>query len=104
MNKLLFTLAAIFLYQIAPLLGAPHLILHWKMLAIMATAAAIWLSQPALRGHDVEAHRNADRNTVLIILAEPMLKLLFPQQQILAVTTQFTITLVGVGTLQRAKR
>ncbi len=69
MNKILFTLAAIFLYQIAPLLGAPHLILHWKMLAIMATAAAIWLSQPALRGHDVDAHRSSDRNTVLIILA-----------------------------------
>lgn len=79
MNKIIFTLSAIFLYQIVPLLGTPDLILHWKMFAIMATAATLWLSQPTLRRHDVDAHRSSDRNTVLLILAMAGISTIVPE-------------------------
>ena len=69
MKKLLFTAAAILFYQVVPLLGVPALLLHWKMLVVMATAAALWLSQPAIRTDEADANRATDRNTIWIILA-----------------------------------
>lgn len=79
MKKLLFAAVAILFYQILPLLGAPALILHWKMLAIILTAATLWLSQPALRSNDAEAHRKADRRTVYLILVMAGLSTVVPE-------------------------
>jgi protein-S-isoprenylcysteine O-methyltransferase Ste14 len=75
MKKLSFTLAAILLYQIVPLLWAPRLLLHWKMLAIITAAATLWLSQPALRPREVEA----DRHTVWLILAMAGVSTIVPE-------------------------
>ena len=79
MKKLAFTLAVILLYQIVPLLWAPRLLLHWKMLTIIAAAATLWLTQPALRPQEVEAHRKADRQTVWLILAMAGVSTIIPE-------------------------
>jgi len=69
MKKLTFTIVAILICQILPLLAAPHLLLHWKMLAITAAAAAIWLSQPAIQSPKTTDNNSRDRNTMWLILA-----------------------------------
>ncbi len=79
MTKVFFTLAAIVLYQIIPLLGAPLLLFHWKILAIITIAAALWLSQPTVRKHDVAAHHKTDRYTVLLILAMAGVSTIVPE-------------------------
>ncbi len=69
MNKFIFTLVALLCYQILPLLAAPHLLVHWKMLAIIAAAATLWLSQPAVQSNEAATHQKSDRHTIWLILA-----------------------------------
>ncbi|MBL7828890.1 MAG: isoprenylcysteine carboxylmethyltransferase family protein [Saprospiraceae bacterium] len=68
MNKLLFTLMVVGMYQILPLLGHPALLLHWKMGCIILTAFTIWFSQPTLKIQDAQKHHPTDRSTVWLIL------------------------------------
>lgn len=79
MKKITFTLVAILLYQIIPMLWAPPLLLHWKMLALIGAAATLWLSQPAIRQQETEPHRNADQHTVWLILAMAGLSTIIPE-------------------------
>lgn len=79
MRKVLFALAAIVLCQIAPLIAAPNLLLHWKMITIITIAAALWLSQPTVHKYNVEAHHTADRYTVLLILAMAGISTIVPE-------------------------
>jgi len=79
MKKLLFTCVAILLYQVIPLLGAPELLLHWKTLVIIATAAVLWLSQPAIRTEEASTNKTTDRNTVWIILAMAGVSTIVPE-------------------------
>ncbi len=79
MKKITFTLAAILLYQIVPMLWTPQLLLHWKMLALIGAAAALWLSQPAIRQQETESHQNADRHTVWLILIMAGVSTIIPE-------------------------
>jgi protein-S-isoprenylcysteine O-methyltransferase Ste14 len=79
MNKLVFTLAAVLLYQVLPLLGAPELLLHWKMLVTMAAAGTLWLSQPAIRPGEASSNRSSDRNTVWLILVMAGVSTIVPE-------------------------
>lgn len=110
MKKITFTGVAILLYQVLPLLGAPALLLHWKMLVIMATAAALWLSQPAIRTDEAETNRATDQNTLWIILAMagvatviPELEWAYfkPEKTGAAIWNGIGLTLMGGGTIFR---
>lgn len=79
MKKLLFTCIAILLYQVIPLLGTPTLLLHWKMLFVMATAVVLWLSQPAIRAKEASTHQSTDRNTIWIILVMAGVTTIIPE-------------------------
>ena len=81
MKKIPFTLAVIALCQIAPLLAAPALLLHWKMLAIMTAAALLWLSQPAIRPGEVQANRSSDRSTLWLILIAAGVSTVTPEME-----------------------
>lgn len=110
MQKIVFTAVAISLYQVLPLLGAADLLLHWKMLIVMATAAALWLSQPAIRADDAEANRPTDRHTLWLILAMAGVATIIPELEWAyfkadkagaAIWNGIGMALVGAGTVFR---
>lgn len=68
MNKLLFTIAAILLLNIAPLAGKPELILHYKSIILIIAAACLWLSQPAFSTQEAKRDKNSDRLSIIVIL------------------------------------
>jgi protein-S-isoprenylcysteine O-methyltransferase Ste14 len=68
MNKLLFTIAAILLLNIAPLAGKPELILHYKSILLIIAAACLWLSQPAFSTQEAKRDKNSDRLSIIVIL------------------------------------
>jgi protein-S-isoprenylcysteine O-methyltransferase Ste14 len=67
-NKLIFTIVAILLLNIAPLLGNPELILHYKTIVLVIAAACLWLSQPAFSTTEAKSNRNSDRFSIVVIL------------------------------------
>ncbi|HEX7692022.1 MAG TPA: isoprenylcysteine carboxylmethyltransferase family protein [Sediminibacterium sp.] len=68
MNKLLFTITAILLLNIAPLAGKPELILHYKSILLIIAAACLWLSQPAFSTQEAKRDKNSDRLSIIVIL------------------------------------
>lgn len=68
MKKIKSAVVLILLYFVLPLIGNPALLLHWKVLFILASCLVIWFSQPPITVEDAEANRKKDRNTVLIII------------------------------------
>ncbi len=69
MKKIINTLLFVALAYVAPLLGKPMLMLHYKALLLMAGAAVIFLTQPVLGMEEARAEHKRDRNTVFLILA-----------------------------------
>jgi len=68
MNKVVFTIVAILLLNIAPLLGRPELIIHYKSISLIVAAACLWLSQPAFSSQDTKRDKSSDRFSILVIL------------------------------------
>lgn len=68
MNKILFTILAIILINLAPLLGKPELLLHYKTIFLVLAAATLWMSQPAYSSKDAKEHSDSDKKSVIIIL------------------------------------
>lgn len=68
MNKIVFTIVAILLLNVAPLAGRPELILHFKSVALIIAAASLWLSQPAFSSQDTKRDKSSDRFSILVIL------------------------------------
>ncbi len=68
MGKIVFTIVAILLLNIAPLLGNPGLILHYKTIILIIAAASLWLSQPAFSSTDAKSNRNSDKFSIVVIL------------------------------------
>ncbi|MBK8703680.1 MAG: CHAT domain-containing protein [Saprospiraceae bacterium] len=79
MKKIIFTLIVVFLFQVAPLLGNPNLLTHWKIILIIFTASIVWLSQPALRSEEVKANQKTDNHTTWLILAMVALSTILPE-------------------------
>ena len=75
MKKFLFTIIAIILYQIVPLLGASELIFHWKSLVMIFMAAVLWLSQPSV----VSSNFDTDKNTLWVILGMAGVSTIVPE-------------------------
>lgn len=68
MRKLISTCFILFLFYILPLLGKPELILSPVMLFLMASCTLLWMSQPELRKKEIDAKKDTDKNTVMLIL------------------------------------
>lgn len=66
--KLLSTLVFIIVLYIAPLAGAPDLLLNSKLIVMIGFCAALLWSQPAIDFHDAEEKRNTDKHSVFVIL------------------------------------
>lgn len=79
MKKVIFTLTVVFLFQVAPLVGSPNLLTHWKIILIIFTASIVWLSQPALRSEEVKANQKTDNLTTWLILAMVALSTILPE-------------------------
>lgn len=68
MNKILFSITAIVLLNLVPLLGKPELLLHYKTIILVIAAVSLWLSQPAYSNKDAKEHEGSDKKSILIIL------------------------------------
>lgn len=68
MNKIVFTIVAIILLNIVPLLGQPSLILHYKTIVLVVAAAALWLSQPAFSTQEAQQDKRNDKFSIILIL------------------------------------
>lgn len=68
MKKLVFTIVAIALLNIAPLAAKPELILHYKSVLLIIAAACLWLSQPAFSSAETKRDQQSDRFSILVIL------------------------------------
>ncbi len=68
MNKIIFTIAAIVVLNVLPLLGRTDLILHYKSITLIIAAAFLWLSQPAFSAKDTKSNQSSDKFSIVIIL------------------------------------
>jgi protein-S-isoprenylcysteine O-methyltransferase len=67
-KKLLFTLCAILVLNIFPLLLKPALILDFKTFILLISAAVLWLSQPGFSKQDMHSNKQSDKLSILLIL------------------------------------
>lgn len=77
MSKLIFTIVAIIVLNILPLIGNPELMLHYKTVLLVLAAGSLWLSQPAFSSKDTNEHKGSDKLTILIILLMSSASVLF---------------------------
>ena len=77
MSKVIFTIVAIIVLNILPLLGNPELILHYKTVLLVIAAGSLWLSQPAFSSKDTNEHKGSDKMTILVILIMSSASVLF---------------------------
>lgn len=68
MKKIIFTIVAIGLLNIAPLAARPELVLHYKSVLLIIAAACLWLSQPAFSTTETKRDQQSDRFSILVIL------------------------------------
>jgi len=68
MPKIVFTIVAIILLNLVPLLGNPILFTNYKTWVLVVAAAMLWLSQPAFKSNEAVANRQSDRFSIVIIL------------------------------------
>jgi protein-S-isoprenylcysteine O-methyltransferase Ste14 len=67
-SKIIFTLFAVAILNIGPLLFKPDLILHFKTIILSVAAAILWLSQPGFSASEMQINKQKDKLSVLIIL------------------------------------
>lgn len=67
-KKLLFTLCAVLILNIFPLLLKPALILNFKTLILLISAGVLWLSQPGFSKQDMNSNKQNDKLSILLIL------------------------------------
>lgn len=68
MGKIINTVIFIVLGYILPLIGRPALIIHYKVLILIAAAVIVFLTQPGFKAQDAKTQRADDQNTVWLIL------------------------------------
>lgn len=61
-----------------PLIGAPELMVHWKMLVVIAAAAVMLITQPSFSFQDAGGQRGTDRLSMVAILVAGVLGQLIP--------------------------
>jgi protein-S-isoprenylcysteine O-methyltransferase Ste14 len=68
MGKIINTFIFIILGFVIPLIGRPGLMVHHKILILVAAVVVVFLTQPGFEARDAERQRAADKNTVWLIL------------------------------------
>ena len=100
MNKVLFTLIAIIVLNLVPLLGKPELLMHYKTIILVIAAASLWLSQPGFSSRDAKAHAESDKKSILIILIMSSLSVLVSVMEWAYTTntetSSFWLSLIGL--------
>lgn len=78
MRKMLLAAISNILMVVLPLVGNPSLILHPKILLIIAGSIAIWLTQPPVSLNETRDQQNSDRFSVILILAMSLVSVVVP--------------------------
>ncbi len=78
MRKIVLASVSNILMVILPLLGAPQLILHPKILLLIAGSVAIWLTQPAFTVQETSEQKQRDRFSVWLILCMSLVSVVAP--------------------------
>ena len=103
MNKIKFTIVAIVLLNLVPLLGKPELMLHYKTVLLVIAAAFLWLSQPAYSSKDAKEHEGSDKKSILVILIMASLSEVFSVLEWAYTTntseSSLALTSLGLGML-----
>lgn len=78
MRKIVLASISNILMVILPLLGKPGLMIHYKILVIVAGSICMWLTQPAFTVKETSDKQNSDRFSVLLILAMSFISVVVP--------------------------
>jgi len=78
MRKTLTTIAVLALTYALPLVGAPELIVNWKMLVVMVAAGVMFMTQPAFSIKEAGQEGGTDRLSMVAILIAGVLGQLIP--------------------------
>lgn len=78
MRKIILAAISNILMVILPLVGKPALILHPKILLIIAGSIAIWLTQPPVSLKETSDQQSSDRFSVILILAMSLVSVVVP--------------------------
>lgn len=78
MRKLVLASVSNILMVILPLLGRPVLMVHYKILVIIAGSICMWLTQPAFTMKETSDKKSSDRFSVILILAMSLVSVVAP--------------------------
>jgi protein-S-isoprenylcysteine O-methyltransferase Ste14 len=78
MRKIVLASVSNILMVILPLLGKPALILHYKILIIIAGSICMWLTQPAFTVKETSDQKSSDRFSVVLILCMSFVSVVAP--------------------------
>lgn len=79
MNKLMFTIAAIIILNIFPLVFKPHLIIDYKIIIIIIEGLCMWLTQPGFSMAETKENQKTDKLSILLILLASSLSVVFAE-------------------------
>jgi protein-S-isoprenylcysteine O-methyltransferase Ste14 len=78
MRKVVLAVLSNILMVVLPLLGKPALMLHPKILIIIAGSVAMWLTQPAFTVQETSEKKSSDQSSIIIILAMSLISVVAP--------------------------
>lgn len=78
MRKIMLASISNILMVILPLLGKPGLMIHYKILIIIAGSISMWLTQPAFTVKETSDQKNSDRFSVVLILCMSFISVVVP--------------------------
>lgn len=78
MKKLFISMISNLVLLIIPLLGKPHLMLHYRTLTLAAGSIVMWLTQPVFSIEQTKNEKNTDRFSVLLILLMSAFSVIVP--------------------------
>ena len=90
MNKLFFTITAIIILNIFPLVFKPQLIVDYKIIIVIIEGLCIWLTQPGFSISETKENQKTDRLSILFILLASSLSVVSAEIE----WAYFNITLV----------
>ena len=78
MRKIMLASISNILMVILPLLGKPGLMIHYKILIIIAGSISMWLTQPAFTVKETSDQKKSDRFSVVLILCMSFISVVVP--------------------------
>ena len=75
----MFTIAAIIILNIFPLVFKPHLIIDYKIIIIIIEGLCMWLTQPGFSMAETKENQKTDKLSILLILLASSLSVVFAE-------------------------